>query len=65
MKKKILPIKRLDDSIIRKALVTRILEINHCPSYYSKLDNSDIPRPSNLGQKIIDMKKLIEDNEVD
>jgi hypothetical protein len=49
MKKKILPIKRLDDSIIRKALVTRILEINHCPSYYSKLDNSDIPRPSNLG----------------
>ncbi|CAD8067725.1 unnamed protein product [Paramecium sonneborni] len=52
-----------EDTTIKKALVTRILEINHCPSYYGKLDTSDVPRPSNLGQKIIDMKRLIQDNE--
>ncbi|KAM3128524.1 hypothetical protein pb186bvf_019367 [Paramecium bursaria] len=46
----------------QRALVQRIIEINHGPSEYTK-EQQSINRPTNFGYKILEMRRLIEDNE--
>ncbi|CAD8104590.1 unnamed protein product [Paramecium sonneborni] len=59
--KKLLEIKHPENTE-NKILVQKILTINNQPSAYAL--NDDLPiKPSNLGQKILEMRKLIEDNE--
>ncbi|CAK70817.1 unnamed protein product (macronuclear) [Paramecium tetraurelia] len=59
--KKLLEIKHPENTE-NKILVQKILTINNQPSSYAL--NEDLPiKPSNLGQKILEMRKLIEDNE--
>ncbi|CAD8090730.1 unnamed protein product [Paramecium primaurelia] len=59
--KKLLEIKHPENTE-NKILVQKILTINNQPSSYTL--NDDLPiKPSNLGQKILEMRKLIEDNE--
>lgn len=54
---------RHPEKLENKVLVQKILYINHGPSVYSVAEPKP-PKPSNLGSKILEMRKLIEDNEV-
>lgn len=53
------------EQLENKMLVQKILNINHGSSSYAKeFQDSVAPKPSNWGSKILEMRKLIEDNEV-